>query len=151
MRESASRGSACVACVSDVEQASDGRGQAKTMRLVLQPAVEKERWSLYWRTSLETKAELLDPIELDITESDAQRWPVKLLVEHVAQQCEWPSPSSTAHSRMPGFAEPVIRAICNGAELPSGQSLSASGVDHHSKVTPLRDSASLSSIRVVLN
>ena len=43
-----------------------GGGSAKTLQLTVQPRVQKEKWSLYWKESMSTKTLSLDPIQLDV-------------------------------------------------------------------------------------
>lgn len=42
------------------------RGGGKGVQLTVQPRVQKEKWSLYWKESMSTKTVSLDPIQLDV-------------------------------------------------------------------------------------
>jgi hypothetical protein len=41
------------------------------VRLVIKPRVQKDKWSLYWKTSMMTKTEMLDDIVLDVADPSA--------------------------------------------------------------------------------
>lgn len=55
------------------------------MRLTIKPRIQKDKWSLYWKTSMCTKTELLDPLELDVEPSTT----AKALKARVAAMLQW--------------------------------------------------------------
>ena len=51
------------------------------MKVLIKPRLQKDKWSLYWKTSMATRTHALDDFELDVDPSTdtprnfAQRWP----------------------------------------------------------------------------
>ena len=43
-----------------------GGAGASKLQLTVQPRVQKEKWSLYWKESMSTKTLSLDPVQLDV-------------------------------------------------------------------------------------
>jgi len=41
------------------------------VRLTVKPRVQKDKWSLYWKTSMMTKTEMLDEIVLEVADPSA--------------------------------------------------------------------------------
>jgi len=39
-----------------------------TIALTVQPRVQREKWSLYWKESMMTKTDILDPVVLNVDE-----------------------------------------------------------------------------------
>lgn len=46
-----------------------GGGGGRTVQLTVQPRVQKEKWSLYWKESMSTKTLSLDPVQLNVDAS----------------------------------------------------------------------------------
>ena len=40
-----------------------------TISLTVQPRVQREKWSLYWKESMMTKTDVLDPVVLSVDEN----------------------------------------------------------------------------------
>ena len=55
------------------------------MRLMIKPRIQKDKWSLYWKTSMCTKTELLDPLELEVEPTIT----AKALKARVASMLQW--------------------------------------------------------------
>jgi len=55
------------------------------MRLIVKPRIQKDKWSLYWKTSMCTKTELLDPLEVEVEPSTT----AKALKVRVAAMLQW--------------------------------------------------------------
>lgn len=45
------------------------RGGSSTVNITLQPRVQKDKWSMYWKESMATKTEALDSIALVVDEN----------------------------------------------------------------------------------
>ena len=39
-----------------------------TISLTVQPRVQREKWSLYWKESMMTKTDILDPVVMSVDE-----------------------------------------------------------------------------------
>lgn len=46
-----------------------GGNNAKVVQLTVQPRVQKEKWSLYWKESMSTKTIALEPVQLQLSAS----------------------------------------------------------------------------------
>ena len=46
-----------------------GGAATTTVQLTVQPRVQKEKWSLYWKESMSTKTLALDPLQLELDAS----------------------------------------------------------------------------------
>lgn len=46
-----------------------GGAGASKLQLTVQPRVQKEKWSLYWKESMSTKTISLDPVQLDVDDN----------------------------------------------------------------------------------
>ncbi len=69
------------------------RGGSSTVHLTVQPRLQKEKWSLYWKETMSTKTICLDPIELDVDENTTiaeASW--RADAAHVATLAPFPSP-----------------------------------------------------------
>ena len=104
---------ACVACVC---------ARLATMRVLVKPRVQKDKWSLYWKTTMGTKTEVLDELVIDAEPSTTAAG-LKALV---AKEVGW-APVDTL-MRLEGFEEPWELAIHKGVELKNDATLSENGI-----------------------
>ncbi|GIL55817.1 hypothetical protein Vafri_11174 [Volvox africanus] len=97
------------------------------MKVRVLPRLQVENWSLYWKESLLTQTQCLDPVELELAADSAT---VGDLLSANAAALGW-QPAASLH-RLDGFTGPWERVLARGRELPPG--------------LPLRDAVALPSI-----
>jgi hypothetical protein len=102
------------------------------MKVLIKPRIQKDKWSLYWKTSMCTKTELLDEFELEVDASAT----VEALKASVARQLGWPPVSSLL--ALEGFSEPWELWATAGVELPETGTLQAAGLAEGAAVTAVR-------------
>ena len=71
------------------------------MKVLIKPRLQKDKWSLYWKTSMATRTHALDDFELDV---DPSAVTPKQLRAEVARTIGLP-PEATL-CRLEGFVEP---------------------------------------------
>jgi hypothetical protein len=81
------------------------------MRLIVKPRIQKDKWSLYWKTSMATKTELLDELSIDVEPSTT----AAALKAQVASMLQWAPVDQLL--RLEGFGVPRLansraRAAC---------------------------------------
>ena len=102
------------------------------MKVLIRPRIQKDKWSLYWKTSMITKTELLDEFELDV-EASATAAQVKA---QVAALLGWPPVGGLL--RLEGFEEPWELLAFKGVELGDATPLAAAGVEAGAALTAVR-------------
>ena len=84
----------------------------QTMSAVtIKPRIQSDKWSLYWKETLETSTISLPQITLSITDETT----LSQLVSVAARELGW-QPVELL-SRLPGFVSPFERVIQKGREL----------------------------------
>jgi hypothetical protein len=105
------------------------------MKLLIKPRLQKDKWSLYWKTSMATKTELLDEFTLEL--DDAAGAPtVAAMKAAVGAALGWAPVGSLL--RLEGFEEPWELFVHKGMELPAEASLAAAGVPDGGVVVAVR-------------
>lgn len=104
------------------------------MQLVLkvQPRLQKEKWSLYWKESMATKTVILDTLSLEVNGSTT----IAEVQQMTAKLCKWEPVEGL--TRLEGFQEPSEKAISKGVELKGDQTLDALGLGDGAVVTTVR-------------
>uniref|UniRef100_A0A6T5ZNR3 Ubiquitin-like domain-containing protein n=3 Tax=Eukaryota TaxID=2759 RepID=A0A6T5ZNR3_DIALT len=102
------------------------------MKLTVQPRVQKEKWSLYWRTSMNTKTELLDPFVMDVTPT-MKCADVKA---KIAERFMWEPVSQLL--RLEGFEENWELMVFEGRECADDSTLEDCGIEDGNTVTTVR-------------
>mmetsp|Transcript_7766 Transcript_7766/g.19873 ORF Transcript_7766/g.19873 Transcript_7766/m.19873 type:complete len:131 (-) Transcript_7766:1606-1998(-) len=104
------------------------------IELTIQPRVQREKWSLYWRESMATKTEVLDAITLK--NIDEKTTKVSSVLETIAKQIGWQPRSELL--RLEGFEEPWERCIFGGRECRDEDTLQDCGIVKSSTLTTVR-------------
>lgn len=102
------------------------------MRITIKPRVQKDKWSLYWKTSMVTRTEALDEFSLDVEPTTT----AKELKARVATELGWPPVDQLL--RLEGFVEPWELACCKGTELEENSTLASSGIKENDEITTVR-------------
>ena len=71
------------------------------MKVHILPRLQKDKWSLYWKTSMATQTQVLDDFDLDVDEKKAT---AKQLRREVAKTIGLPAEKTLC--RLEGFVEP---------------------------------------------
>ena len=103
-----------------------------SMKVLIKPRLQKDKWSLYWKTSMATKTELLDPFELEVSPDDT----AAALKAKVGNMLSWQPVDRLL--RLEGFEEPWELCAMRGVELPDSATLESAGVTHGAEVTIVR-------------
>ncbi|PNH10820.1 hypothetical protein TSOC_002359 [Tetrabaena socialis] len=114
------------------------------MKVLVQPRLQVESWSLYWKESLKTSTQCLEPLELDLPGEGATA--SELLQAH-AQAQSWQPASSLL--RLEGFGAPWERVLLAGRELQPGDLLPAAPAAASAEVAA-PTGAAYTVVRVVL-
>lgn len=131
------RNARCAASrASDAEPGSKSQRYTPTvvrgMRVVIKPRVQKDKWSLYWKTSMVTRTETLDEFALEVDPGTT----AKELKARVASELGWPPVEQLL--RLEGFVEPWELCCCKGIELEESSTLSASGIKDNDEIVTVR-------------
>ena len=102
------------------------------MKVQVKPRLQKDKWSLYWKTSMCTKTELLDALDLELPDAAT----VAQLKAAVCEALGWSPVGGLL--RLEGFEEPWELWARAGVELPEAGSLAAAGVTDGATVTAVR-------------
>eukprot|EP00798_Chlamydomonas_sp_ICE-L_P023002 gene23002-30194_t len=81
------------------------------MKVLIQPRIQTESWSLYWKDSLNTDTKIVEPFELDVQDSAS----LDSLLKAAASHLGWAPQDSLF--RLEGFSGPWERAIVKGREV----------------------------------
>merc|ERR1711977_375754 len=112
-------------------RARSRREREMTISVTVQPRVQREKWSLYWKESMMTKTDLLDPIVLKVDEKSTK---VEDLLQMVSARMSWPPKADLL--RLEGFEEPCV---LNGKACMEGQTLTDCGITkENNTVTTVR-------------
>merc|ERR1711977_571467 len=110
------------------------REREMTISVTVQPRVQREKWSLYWKESMMTKTDLLDPIVLKVDEKSTK---VEDLLQMVSARMSWPPKADLL--RLEGFEEPWETCVLNGKACMEGQTLTDCGITkENNTVTTVR-------------
>merc|ERR1739848_831082 len=77
------------------------REREMTISVTVQPRVQREKWSLYWKESMMTKTDILDPVVLNV---DEKKTKVADVLQMVSAKMSWPAKQDLL--RLEGFEEP---------------------------------------------
>lgn len=102
------------------------------MDVVIQPRIQNETWSLYWKESMKTNTVCLDKLTLTLDPSSS----VQDLLKLVAETLKW-RPTDTI-PKLEGFKGPWERVLCKGRLLKLESSLEASGIQPGTPLTVVR-------------
>ena len=102
------------------------------MKVLIKPRIQKDKWSLYWKTSMNTKTELLDEFELELDAGAS----VASLKAQVTSALGWPPVAGLL--RLEGFEEPWELWASAGMELPDSGTLQAAGLEDGAAVVAVR-------------
>merc|ERR1712199_28922 len=114
--------------------AAEGR---MTISLTVQPRVQREKWSLYWKESMMTKTDVLDPVVLSVDENKTK---VGDVLQMVSTRMSWPAKQELL--RLEGFEEPWETCVLNGKECMEDQTLADCGIS--------KDNCTVTTVRKVL-
>lgn len=106
---------------------------APKMSIVVQPRIQTETWSLYWKESMRTATFCLAPITLKGLAADST---VADLQSKAAQQLKWPDVGTLLP--LEGFSGPWERSICKGRALNPEATLAEAGLADQAVVTFVR-------------
>jgi len=101
--------------------------------VTVRPRIQKDKWSLYWKTSMVTKTECLDEFQLDVDPATTTSASLKA---QVAEKMGWEPVDQLL--RLEGFEEPWELAMYKGVELPSENTLADSGVTDNAMIVTVR-------------
>jgi len=104
-----------------------------TIKLTVKPRVQKDKWSLYWKTSMVTKTEALDDLTFEVDPTTLTSAGLKA---KVSETFGWPPVDELL--RLEGFEEPWELAMHKGIELPSDSTLSECGITEDSLIVTVR-------------
>mmetsp|Transcript_33361 Transcript_33361/g.72025 ORF Transcript_33361/g.72025 Transcript_33361/m.72025 type:complete len:132 (-) Transcript_33361:106-501(-) len=108
-----------------------------TIALTVQPRVQREKWSLYWKESMMTKTDILDPVVLNV---DEKKTKVADVLQMVSAKMSWPAKQDLL--RLEGFEEPWELCVFNGKECMEDQTLADCGIS--------RDNNTVTTVRKIL-
>lgn len=108
------------------------RGGSSTVNVTLQPRVQKDKWSLYWKESMATKTEAFESMAL-VADVNTK---VCDLHQHVAEQLGWASVDKL--ERLEGFRDPWEFAVCRGRAVNLDASLQENGITSDAVITVVR-------------
>ncbi|KAK9830659.1 hypothetical protein WJX74_001036 [Apatococcus lobatus] len=83
------------------------RGGGNKIFITLRPRLQKDKWSLYWKESMETKTVCLDDLLMDV---------------------DLDSTIEDLNKRLEGFTDPWEKSLLRGREVPAGTTLRSQGV-----------------------
>lgn len=104
------------------------------MQIKVQPRIQRETWSLYWKAPTKTDTVCLEAVTLDV--DDAGSSTVAALMDTLAAQLNWPPEDGLV--RLDKFEEPWQRALCRGRLLAPDATLADAGVGEGDVVTVVR-------------
>ena len=89
-----------------------GKTIQSMMKVIIQPRLQIEKFSLYWREPLQTETQSLPPLELELEVGAADAATVQELLAQAAAKLGWQAVGTL--QRLEGFKEPWERCIWRG-------------------------------------
>eukprot|EP00887_Chlorella_sp_A99_P000128 scaffold16.g128.t1 len=108
-------------------------GGEGAVTVTIQPRIQKDKWSLYWKESMATVTHMLDDLTVEV--DPATTTPTDLLAQ-VAKAQGWQPVDSLL--RLEGFEEPWERLLLKGRELKADVPLAEQGVGAGAALTAVR-------------
>eukprot|EP00878_Enallax_costatus_P019704 GHUV01020796.1.p1 GENE.GHUV01020796.1~~GHUV01020796.1.p1 ORF type:complete len:131 (+),score=40.29 GHUV01020796.1:259-651(+) len=105
------------------------------MQVKVQPRLQLETWSMYWKQPSKTDTRCLDTITLKVDDAGVDT-KVSTMMDQVAAQLGWAPEDGL--TRLDGFTDPWQRALCRGRVLRSDDTLAAAGIAEGDVVTVVR-------------
>eukprot|EP00879_Flechtneria_rotunda_P002667 GHRR01002872.1.p1 GENE.GHRR01002872.1~~GHRR01002872.1.p1 ORF type:complete len:164 (+),score=41.56 GHRR01002872.1:298-789(+) len=105
------------------------------MQLKIQPRVQTEIWSLYWKEPTSTETKCLDAVSMDFDGGDGSTT-IASLMDQVAAHLGWPPEDGL--TRLQGFTDAWQRTLCKGRLLNPESSLAAAGIHEGDTITVVR-------------
>lgn len=93
--------------------------------ITLHPRVQHDRWSLYWKESMATKTDVLEPVE--IVNAAPIDW--HAIVQDLGASLGWPTLAELRKCRLEGFEGPFVRVLQGGRVLWDDTSAALRDVD----------------------
>ncbi|PSC67370.1 bi-major isoform [Micractinium conductrix] len=107
-------------------------GATEALQLRVQPRVQRDKWSLYWKESMATVTEMGEECALEV---DAEATPEEVL-KALAEKLGWQPADSLL--RLEGFEDAWERLLFKGRDLKAGASLVEQGVPQGATLTAVR-------------
>lgn len=107
-------------------------GSGMKVVLNVQPRLQKEKWSLYWKESMATKTVVMDTLSLEVDGSTT----IAEVQQMTAKLCKWEPVESL--TRLEGFNEPWEKAISKGVDLKADRTLEALSLGNGAVITTVR-------------
>ncbi|KAK9829641.1 hypothetical protein WJX72_007044 [[Myrmecia] bisecta] len=104
----------------------------KLMQLTIRPRIQKDKWSLYWKESMETKTELLEEYTVQVDSAST----VTALQKEVSQKLKWEPVDNLL--RLEGFKDPWEFSVYKGRMLKADATLEQSGITADAPVITVR-------------
>ncbi|CAK0782515.1 hypothetical protein CVIRNUC_005733 [Coccomyxa viridis] len=108
------------------------RGGASDWELIVKPRIQKDRWSDYWKESMETKTDMEPDIHLTVQPTMT----VGEVQKQVEKKMGW-LPTSKL-KRMEGFKDPWESAVHKGRLVPPDKTLQDCGLASGSELITVR-------------
>eukprot|EP01023_Acetabularia_acetabulum_P039858 TRINITY_DN38466_c0_g1_i1.p2 TRINITY_DN38466_c0_g1~~TRINITY_DN38466_c0_g1_i1.p2 ORF type:complete len:136 (-),score=15.75 TRINITY_DN38466_c0_g1_i1:64-471(-) len=102
------------------------------IKIVVQPRIQVERWSLYWKQSMSTTTQSLQAITLEVDENLT----LDSVLKKIGEILGWQSVNTLI--RLEGFKEPWERVIYSGRELSLQNAVNQVGISDGSVLTVIR-------------
>ncbi|KAF6264957.1 hypothetical protein COO60DRAFT_1634011 [Scenedesmus sp. NREL 46B-D3] len=100
------------------------------MQIKVQPRIQRETWSLYWKEPTKTTTQCLEAVTLDVGD------PGSSTVAALMDKLNWPPEDGLV--RLENFKDPWQRALCRGWLLAPDATLTDAGVADGDVVTVVR-------------
>eukprot|EP00882_Tetradesmus_deserticola_P015533 GHRQ01016552.1.p1 GENE.GHRQ01016552.1~~GHRQ01016552.1.p1 ORF type:complete len:130 (+),score=42.85 GHRQ01016552.1:225-614(+) len=104
------------------------------MNIKVQPRIQRETWSLYWKEPTKTETQCLEAVTMNVDDPGSST--VAALMDKLAAQLSWPPEDGLV--RLQNFQEPWQRALCRGRLLAPDATLTDAGVADGDVVTVVR-------------
>jgi hypothetical protein len=102
------------------------------MEIVIQPRLQNETWSLYWKESMKTNTVCLENLKLTVDPTTTVEGVLKVVEENL----KW-RPTDTI-PKLEGFKGPWERVLHKGRLLKFDSTLAAAGIQPGSPLTVVR-------------
>ncbi|CAL8471071.1 g10613 [Coccomyxa elongata] len=107
-------------------------GGARNLQLIIKPRVQKDKWSLYWKESMETKTELLEDMKLALPATTR----VAEMQKEIEKKLGW-EPTSKLE-RLEGFKDPWETTVFKGRMMLPDKTLEECGVPSGAQLVSVR-------------